>query len=264
MVSTVQNTDVRQKDAERAVVVAVTASAVFECAADDADDDEVYGVGAASPLLQALQRVNDRLLEKNPAESLLFDVVLFTTNSQQQQQSSRIIISSTRHYGLEVSRFCFSGEDDFMESLLKNNVQLFLSTESNEALQASQRGVLSALLDQQTSSCPSEQLRVLYCGDTISQTDTGPTSVSRRAAQGFSARLGEMRRRFDLFDSPLSIILVTSHGGRESCGGALRTLRSRGVRVDEAYCLAGAPQGPIMSMLQSHFMLNDGFCQTEE
>lgn len=48
--------------------------------------------------LQALQKVNERLLEKNPAESLLFDVVLITTDGLQQQQSDRII-SSTRHYG---------------------------------------------------------------------------------------------------------------------------------------------------------------------
>lgn len=49
-------------------------------------------------IFQALHRVNERLLEQNPAESLLFDVILITTDSQQQQQSSRII-SSTRHYG---------------------------------------------------------------------------------------------------------------------------------------------------------------------
>ncbi|KAK2842729.1 hypothetical protein Q5P01_012929 [Channa striata] len=260
MVSTVQNPDVRQKDVERAVVVAVTTSAVFDSAAGE---DEVHGGGAALPLLQALQKVNERLLEKNPAESLLFDVMLITTNSQQQQQSSRII-SSTRHYGLEVSRFCFSSEEDFTENLVKNNVQLFLSTDRNEALQASHRGVLSALLDQQTASCPAEQLRVLFCGDTVTQPATGPTPASRQAAQGFSAQLGEMRRKFDSFDSPLSIILLTSRGGRDSCGRALRTLRSRGVGVDEAYCLAGAPQGPIVSVLQPHFTLSDGFCETEE
>lgn len=50
-----------------------------------------------------MQSVNDRLLEKNPAESLLFDVILITTDSQQQQQSPRII-SSTRHH----SNFIFN------------------------------------------------------------------------------------------------------------------------------------------------------------
>lgn len=259
MVSTIQNTDVKQKDADRAVVVAVTSRAVFESGADDGDD--VYGAGVAFPLLQALQRVNERLLEENPAESLLFDVILITTDSQQQQQSSRII-SSTRHYGLEVSRFCFSSEEDFIESLLKNNVQLFLSTDRNEAPRASQKGVLSALLDQQVA--PSEQLRVMFCGDAVIRPDTDPMPASRLAAQNFSAQLGKMRQRFSMLDSPLSIVLVTSRGGRESCGGALRTLRSRGLSVDEAYCLAGAPRSPILSVLRTHFLLSDGFCSLEE
>lgn len=259
MVSTIQNTDVKQKDADRAVVVAVTSRAVFESGADDGDD--VYGAGVAFPLLQALQRVNERLLEENPAESLLFDVILITTDSQQQQQSSRII-SSTRHYGLEVSRFCFSSEEDFIESLLKNNVQLFLSTDRNEVPRASQKGVLSALLDQQVA--PSEQLRVMFCGDAVIRPDTDPMPASRLAAQNFSAQLGKMRQRFSMLDSPLSIVLVTSRGGRESCGGALRTLRSRGLSVDEAYCLAGAPRSPILSVLRTHFLLSDGFCSLEE
>ncbi|XP_070763915.1 cytosolic 5'-nucleotidase 1A [Enoplosus armatus] len=259
MVSTIQNTDVKQKDTDRAVVVAVSSRAVFESGAGD----DVFGVGVAFPLLQALQRVNERLLEENPAESLLFDVILITTDSQQQQQSSRII-SSTRHYGLEVSRFCFSSEEDFIESLLKNNVQLFLSTDRNEGPQASQKGVFSALLDQQTAFCPPEQLRVMFCGDAVIRPDTGPMPASRQAAQSFSAQLGEMRQRFGMLDSPLSIVLVTSYGGRDSCGDALRTLRSRSVSVDEAYCLAGAARGPILSLLRPHFLLSDGFSGLEE
>ncbi len=82
--------------------------------------------------------------------------------------------------------------------------------------------------------------------------------------QSFSAHLGEMRQRFGMFDNPLSIILVTSRGGRESCGDALRTLRSRGVSVDEVYCLAGAPRGPILSLIQSHFLLSDNYGGLEE
>ncbi|XP_047451865.1 cytosolic 5'-nucleotidase 1A [Mugil cephalus] len=253
MVSTVQNTDVQQKDAEHAVVVAVTFHAVFDSGART--DDGVYEVGVAFPLLQALQKVNERLLEKNPAESLLFDVVLITTDSQQQQQSSHIT-SSTRHYGLEVSRFCFSSEEDFTESLLKNKVQLFLSTDSNEALQVSKKGILAALLGEYTASCPSEQLRVLFCGDAVIWPDAEPAPESRQAAQSFSAQLGEMRQRFGMFDSPLNIALLTSHGGRESCGSALLTLRSLGVSADEAYCLAGAPRSPMLTLLRPHFLVS--------
>lgn len=261
MVSKIQNTVVKQKDADRALVVAVTSHAVFAPVAEDGDG--VCGKGVAFPLLQALQKVNECLLEKNPAELLLFDVVLITTDSQQQQQSARII-SSTRHYGLEVSGFCFSSEDDFMESLQKNNVQIFLTTDRNEAMQTSQKGVLSALLEQQIALCPSEQLRITFCGDTVIRPDADAKLVNRQAAQRFLVQLGEMRQRFSTFDSPLSIIVVTSQGGRKSCCDALRMLRSRGVRADEAFCLAGAPRGPILSLLRSHFLLSDGFSGLEE
>ncbi|KAM4572258.1 cytosolic 5'-nucleotidase 1B [Odontesthes bonariensis] len=256
MVSTVQNTDVKQKDADHAVVVAVTSRAVFNSRAED--DSDVYGESVAFPLLQSLQKINERLLEENPAESLLFDVILITTDRQQQQQSS-CIISSTKHHGLEVGRFCFSNEEDFTESLLKNSVQLFLSTDGNEASQVSQKGVLSALLDENSASCPSEQLRVLLCGDTLSQSDASLALLSRQAAQNFSAQLGKMRQRFGMFDSPLWISVVTSHGGREACSDSLRALRSHGVSVDEAYCLAGAPRGPILSLLRPHFLLRESF-----
>lgn len=260
MVATIQNTQVKQKDADGAVVVAVTTRAVF---ASEADGDDVYGMGVAFPLLQVLQKVNERLLEENPAESLLFDVVLITTDSQQQQQNSRII-SSTRHYGLEVSRFCFSSEEDFVESLLENNVLLFLTTDRNEVPQASQKGVLSALVDQQMALCPPEQLRVLFCDETISRPDTGPLLASQRAAQSFLGQMGKMRQRFGLIDSPLIFILVTLHGGRESCASALRSLRTNGVSMDEVYCLAGAPRGPILSLLHPHFLLSNCFSSLDD
>ncbi|KAM4734768.1 cytosolic 5'-nucleotidase 1B isoform 2-T4 [Anableps anableps] len=256
MVSTVQNSDVKQKDVDQAVVVAVTFTAVFEPEAEDGSS--VYRLGVALPLLQVLQRVNERLLEKNPAEHQLFDIILITTDSWQQQQSSSII-KSTRHHGLEVSRFCFSREEDFIESLVQNNVQLFFTTDENKALQATQQGVPSALLDKNSVSCPSEQLRVLFCENTIIQPNAGSIEASKKSAQSFLAQLGQMRQKFGIFDSPLCFTLVTSRGGKDSCCSALKSLRSLGVSVDEAYCLGGAPHTPILSLLRPHFLLSEGF-----
>lgn len=257
MVSTIQNTDLKQKDTDHAVVVAVAAQAVFEPGLED--DGDQYRVGVASTLLKAMQSVNDRLLEKNPAESLLFDVILITTDSQQQQQSPRII-SSTRHHSLDIGRFCFSHEDDFVESLLKNNVQLFLTTDTREVDEASHKGLLTALLDQQTAPCQFEQLRVMFCGSDIIQ----PVAGDRRHTKKFLTQLGQMKQKLGLLDSPLSTILVTSRGGRDSCSAALKTLRAHGLSVDEAYCLAGAPRQPLLSLLRPHFLLTDALCSHEE
>lgn len=73
-----------------------------------------------------------------------------------------------------------------------------------------------------------------------------------------------MRQKFDYFNTPLAIVLVTSHGGRDSCGSALKTLRLRGLFVDEAYCLAGAPRGPILSVLRPHFQLSGSVTSVED
>lgn len=44
-------------------------------------------------------------------------------------------------------------------------------------------GVLSVLLDEHTASCPSEQLRVLFCGDALVQPEAGPAVSGSPAAQ---------------------------------------------------------------------------------
>lgn len=44
-------------------------------------------------------------------------------------------------------------------------------------------GVLSALLDQQAASSSSEKLRVLFCGDSVVQPNTGLMSTVRQDAR---------------------------------------------------------------------------------
>ncbi|XP_077601087.1 cytosolic 5'-nucleotidase 1A-like [Stigmatopora nigra] len=251
MVSTIANVDVKQKDSSQALVIAISCSAVLEDT--DEDDGKDQSLGAALPLLEALQTVNQHLVAANSAESLLFDVLLVTTD-ERQQQSARIV-SSTKHHGLEVSRFCFSGREDFVESLLENQVQLFLTAEPKEAAQALQKGILSALLGHQSWSSPSEQLRVLFCDKDV--ITTTPANLAP-ATQRFWSQLGAMRERFGVLDSPVSILVMTAHGGRQRLGDTLVTLRSHGVNADEAHCLAGAPQGPVLDLLRPHFLLGDG------
>ncbi|XP_034540585.1 cytosolic 5'-nucleotidase 1B isoform X2 [Notolabrus celidotus] len=261
MASTIQNPDVKQKDPDRVLVVAVTSREVFETGADEGH--LALKEDMSTQLLQLLHEMNKRMEQENLEETPQFDVILITTDSEQQQQSSSII-SSTKHHGLEISSFCFANEETFVESLQKNNVQLFLTTDRSEASEAMQEGVLSALLDHRVASTPSDQLRIMFCEDAVIQPDTGLKPASRQALQSLASQLGAMRRRFSLSDSPLCFILVTTHGSKESCAKSLLTLRSSGISVDEAYCLAGAPRDPIMSLLRSHFTIRISFSDPEE
>lgn len=54
--------------------------------------------------------------------------------------SRRDLLRCSLAAGLDIGRFCFSNEDDFMESLLKNDVQLFLTADAKEVDEASHKG----------------------------------------------------------------------------------------------------------------------------
>ncbi|XP_056138009.1 cytosolic 5'-nucleotidase 1A [Lampris incognitus] len=248
----VLNTDVRQRDADRSVVVAVSSHAIFESVTVDEPTEDVYGEGVCFPFMQALQRVNERLLERDPEETLLFDVILLCKDSEERRAR---VIASTKHYGLEISRFCFCSEEDSMEILLSNKVQLFLSTDKTEVSKALERGVAAAMLYQQTEQQSSEQLKLLFSGDIIGPpSDSNPSQDSVRE---FVHLLGEMRSKFGVYNSPLNTGLLTVWGSRDTCAGALKTLRAWGLAVDEAYSLAGAPRGPIISLLKPHVIFTD-------
>ncbi|KAJ0069910.1 hypothetical protein NL108_016136 [Boleophthalmus pectinirostris] len=248
MVETLENADVKQVSAENALVIAVSHSAVF-----GAEEEEVQGAGVAFPLLQAVQRVNERLLQldSSGSESFEFEVVLICTNRVQRDQ----VQTKTRAHGLQIHRFSFSGEDDITDSLLENKVQLFLTTDSNEATQAANKGVLSAILGPLSACGPSEQLRVMFCGDAILDPSSELNTGRHQASQMFWSHLGKIRQKFGVVDSPLSLVLLSSQRDINSCSRSLRSLRTLGVNVDEAYCLGGSPQNPIISLLRPHFLL---------
>lgn len=247
MVETVEHADSTQLG-ENSLIVAVSLRAVF-----GAEDEEFYEAGVAFPLLQAVRAVNERLQQLD-SESERFQVILICTEPVRQEQREKVQ-SSSDHHGLQIHSFSFSNEDDFTERLLQNKVHLFLTTDSSEATRAANTGVLSALLDPQSPSGPPEQLRVLFCADAILDPSSGQKTERHRAAQAVWSRLGKMRQRLGVLHSPLSLVLLSSHGGLNHCCSALKSLRSEGVDLDEAYCLGGSPRATIMPLLRPHFLI---------
>lgn len=248
VVETVEHADNTQLGAENSLIVAVSVRAVF-----GDEDGEFYEAGVAFPLLQAVRAVNERLSQMD-SESERFQVILISTERAQQQQREKIQ-SSSSHHGLQIHHFSFSNEDDYTDSLLQKEVHLFLTTDSSEATRAANQGVLSALLDPLSASGPSEQLRILFCADAILDPSSELKTGIHRAAQALGSRLGKMRQKFGVTDSPLILVLLTSHGGLNRCCSALKSLRSDGVDVDEAYCLGGSPRATIMPLLRPHFLI---------
>ncbi|KAL0968132.1 hypothetical protein UPYG_G00262790 [Umbra pygmaea] len=278
MVSMVRNPDVKQRDATKAVVVAVSSDAIF--------NPEPHGFhGATGPLrkgeafsvIKAIQVVNERLLTMNSNETLLFDVILLSNDSEEKHQR---LIGSAKHYGIDVGRFCFCTKEDYIESLQSNNVKLFLSTDTNDVCKALQKGVPAALLYRPTDpDCQTvDQLKVVFSGDVFgsseetlhclreqgfTETQLHVLTMTKGSMKAFAVLMGEMRRRFGLEGSPLCTSLLTVWSSRDVCARALKTLRGWGLLVDEAYCLAGAPPSLILNTVRPHIVCLDGLHHLE-
>nr|XP_033783775.1 cytosolic 5'-nucleotidase 1A-like [Geotrypetes seraphini] len=286
------NTEVKQKDPKEALVIAVTTRAIFDLEEEHqlfltkgkeeytkhqkANEDKPLMAGTAFGFIRAVQTVNKKLLEKNPEEKSLFDVIVLSNNSP---ESGVRIVNSAKHYGLEISRFCFVSDEDSTQYLQSLNVKLFLSADRIDVCNALKRGVSAALIFQQEEvQANNAQLRVVFDGDSVlfsDETDQVFRSKGLDEAvkyekeketipmgQGpilqFAIHLGKIRKKFGQEDSPIRTYLVTARSGRDMGVRAIRTLREWGLAIDEAFFMDGAPKDAILAQVQPHIFFDDG------
>uniref|UniRef100_A0A8C8SMQ5 Cytosolic 5'-nucleotidase 1A n=1 Tax=Pelusios castaneus TaxID=367368 RepID=A0A8C8SMQ5_9SAUR len=289
--STVINTNVKQKDPNEALVIAVTTRAIFNLEEEhelfvtkgkeafvmhqQVNQDKPLEQGTAFAFIQAVQFVNEKLLERNPEEKGLFDVIILSNNSP---ESGMRIVNSAKQHGLEISKFCFVSDEDSTQYLKSHNVKLFLSADRMDVCNALQRGVSAALIFQQEVQAPNTQLRVAFDGDAVLFSDETDRIFQEKGLEGaleyerameavpmgegplkaFAMHLGEMRKKFSQESSPIRTYLVTARSGRDMGIRAIKTLREWGLPIDEAFFMDGAPKGPILSQIQPHIFFDDG------
>ncbi|XP_072525738.1 cytosolic 5'-nucleotidase 1A [Salminus brasiliensis] len=256
-----------------ALVTAVSCYDIFDLRTSQSDSGPL-AKGSAFTFIKATQAVNERLLKQNEDQTLLFELILFGKDCEEQIKSK--IFDSAKHYGLEVGKFYFCSGEDFVRTLQENHVKLFLSTDRDDVYSALKAGVPAALLCQQADQQVQNQLKVLFSGDLIGLPgeclrDLGFSDVqiqnfkaAKSRIKEFAILIGEMRRRFRCENSPLHTVLMTVWGSRDVCATALKTLRTWGLDVDEAFCLAGAPRSPILTVIQPHILWDDGLHNLKE
>ncbi|MBN3324015.1 CATD protein, partial [Atractosteus spatula] len=233
-----------QKDYNRAIVIAVSSDAIFnleeeqKLSAEESKREtekqlgtDLLKPGTAFPFIKAAEMVNRKLLEKNPDETHLFDVILVSDNRPQIRTQ---LVNSTKHYGLDISRLCFFSNDDFVDYLQSNNVKLFLSTDKTNVCKTLKKGIPAALLFRQGAQAPTDQLRILFTGDDVlsdsaelvlrggeltepvdSKKELQNATAAKGAMKEFAGLIGEMRRKFGRDSSPLCTYLMTARSNKE-------------------------------------------------
>lgn len=236
--------------------------------------------GAAFPFVHALANINLKLLELDPTEKRLFDVVLMSNNSAQCGIS---LINSVNHHKLTIERFCLTAGKSVIGYLTAYDTDLYLSANEDTVAEAIDMGIAAATLypnlDREVVE-RAHELRIAFDGDAVLFSDESEQvaksggledffkNEERKADQvlemgplkRFAVLLGEVKKKFSdkgVDECPIRTYLVTARSAASSGIRALRTLRAWGLDIDEALFLAGAPKGPILERIKPHLFFDD-------
>lgn len=224
--------------------------------------------GIAFPLVQKVLRLNDGR-ETNQVE-----VILLSRNSG---DTGLRIFNSVQYHGLEISRAAFTNGRSPYGYIPAFGAHLFLSTHSKDVIRALEAGFAAATILPSTPRFGHlPQLRIAFDGDAVLFSDEaeqvyqkgGLAEFSRDEAeqaqtplQGgpfkpFLERLHRIQASYPPDDSPIRTALVTARAA-PAHKRAILTLRTWGIRIDEAIFLGGRPKGPFLKAFGADIFFDD-------
>ncbi|XP_006823981.1 cytosolic 5'-nucleotidase 1A-like [Saccoglossus kowalevskii] len=235
--------------------------------------------GTAFAFIKALQYVNEKLLELDPQEEEIFDVVLMTQNHG---DTSIRLINSINHYELKIERATLSGGSNPIEYLKAWNTSLFLSANKELVKEALENGIAAAAVQHQDVNPPTQQLRVAFDGDAVLFSDESERIVKEEGLvnffehetklanepigegplKNFAEKLGRIQKKFpktsaSCCEMPIRTYLVTARSMASAGKRALVTLRSWGLEIDETFFLSGAKKAPFLETIKPHLFFDD-------
>ncbi|XP_051881382.1 cytosolic 5'-nucleotidase 1A-like [Pristis pectinata] len=238
-------------------------------------ENEPLKKGLAFALMKALETVNLRLHELYPGSDEIFDIVLMTNNHA---QVGVRLINSINHYGLSIERFCLTGGTSPINYLKAYHTNLYLSSDPVKVAKALSEGIAAATLchldkDTQLSE---QQLRVAFDGDSfvnqeVSEKSSKDYMLSESACDfepkdhgplvGFLEAIGKLQKKFyaknERMDCPIRVFLIIKKGGSAVGLKALKTIRSWGLDVDEAFILSGLSATVLLEKICPHIYFDE-------
>lgn len=238
------------------------------CAYQIAREDERLTPGVAYPLVKKLLGLNKRLPQA------LVEVILLSRNSA---DTGLRVFNSIREHGLDIKRAAFTSGQNPFGYIPAFEIDLFLSTSSDDVRKALESGHAAAtILSGKGSDTDSEQLRIAFDGDAVIFSDESEriykekgldafTENERQSAKkpmsggpfkSFLSALHSLQSQFSEAESPVRTALVTARSA-PAHERVVRTLRSWGVRIDEALFLGGLPKGEFLKSFGADIFFDD-------
>ena len=235
-------------------------------------ENDVLRPGAAFPLAQAFLELN-KLQEKN-----LVEVIIMSRNSP---NTSLRIFHSIQEYGLDISRAALSGGAEIAPYLKSYETDLFLSANAADVKQAIDSGVAAGVILPgnlpENRRTKLDQIRIAFDGDAVlfaadteriyqaegmeaffrNEQTNADVPMEKGPFANFLLTLAHIQDLFQDSDrAPIRTALVTSRNA-PAHERPIKTLRSWGVRVEEAYFHGGAPKTPVLAAFGAHIFFDD-------
>lgn len=232
--------------------------------------------GTGLPLAQALLQLNEHT---PPGEPPITEVVVMSRNSP---ETGVRVLNSIRALNLDISRSAFTAGDPVTDYLEALDVDLFLTTDEEDAQRVIDEGkcaaaVLSMPPDRVPISTDGE-VRIALDGDAVLFSDESEIVYKTEGLETFHDRedalqdeplpggpyedflkaLANMQERLPtrVEYSPVRLALVTSRDSPAELR-VIKTLRAWGVYVDLAFFLGGVDKGPVLKEFNPHIFFDD-------
>lgn len=293
-------------DFSNTLIVAISATALFDLAKNEAKlaelvakdkdtaarkfqayqqvhENEILNKGSGYPLIEALLNLNKHQppMEYH-IESPYVEVVIVSKSSP---DIGIQVLNSIRAYGLGITRSAFISGDLVADYIKDFNVDLFLTTNHQDAQQVVDAKICAcAVLDATPISVDkldSHQLRIAFDGDAVLFDDSGELVFKQEGLYAFHARETEMadlpiekgpyadfliklsklqaklpNQSTDAPHNPIRIALVTARNAPADMR-AIKTLRQWGVTVDVAFFLGGLDKTNVLKTFAPHIFFDD-------
>lgn len=202
------------------------------------------------------------------------EVVLTSRNSA---DTGLRVFRSIEIHGLAISRAAFTRGRAPWRYLQDFGAQLFLSANPEDVREALAAGIAAAtILPEATQTSTHAELRIAFDGDAVIFSDEAERIYQEQGLDEFNrfetarkdqplpggpfkpflAALHALQADYSADDSPIRTALVTARGA-PAHERVIRTLRSWGVRIDEALFLAGKDKGTFLRSFGADIFFDD-------
>ncbi len=230
--------------------------------------------GPGMPVVEALLRLNEHTLAGEPP---IVEVVVMSRNSP---ETGLRLLNTIRSRHLPITRSVFTGGEPVAPLLKAFSVDLFLTTSAKDAQSAIDERACAAatLTGKQAKPAADGRVRIAFDGDAVIFDDESELIYKTQDLEAFHAnetahendplgpgpyaallrKLSSMQERLPMRIeySPVRISIVTARNAPSDLR-VIKTLRSWGVYVDEAYFLGGLPKAPVLEAINPHIFFDD-------